>query len=251
MQFIVMPMHLKYLAMDGYYTFSFLGLAAGLSFSAYSSQFRFAKYIALATFIFAIVSAILVVSTNVIVEGYKPMGLAMTKIPGGYYSLFSIFALICSIGMLAFFTYGCFSEDINTKLRNQVMLFGMAIFAGSIVYVILGQAIGHQVSASVMIPISLTISDILWVISYASTTKTPLDIGKITPLFFPSQKREFAFRFLTEKMTVRKAKQEVEEAMIKDEIAKNEGHQARTAEVLDISPSGLSKKLMRYRSKDR
>jgi hypothetical protein len=128
------------------------------NFSIYYSIFGFAFFIAF-------------ISTDYFISGYEVVGYGFTRIPGEYFQISVLFALINLVASFVFMVFGFLRKNIQQKNKRKckVILFSYFPFMISVIIIIFLMHIGVKITGEIIVP--LTIPCLLLILVLAESEK--------------------------------------------------------------------------------
>ncbi len=198
--------------------------------------------------ILGIIQSSMLFSTDLIVAGFKEGGIGYTRIPGDHYYIFQFYVLVCLILTIYFAVKVVYDRKKRSNLRAKAAVLLVSLFplVLGLLIVLLLMALGKNVNAAVLLPITTTI--FLFGCFYAIDSKKTLDCSIFMP-FSPSwqAKKDLVFFLYSsnDKSEVWKRLKALERIYIEEAMKENlgKGQLTNAARSLGITPGKLDYRL--------
>lgn len=224
-----------------YYVVSLFALSFVIFYAAEISGRSAAKVRAFVWPPVAIVS-LLILGTDFIVAGTQSIGYIRTALPGQYYQVFQLLALVLQLSLplmlgLAYFR----STDSVTRTQCAYTLVAMLpIFLGSIILIGL-MALGIRVNAACLMPIFITFFVLLT--TYNESKHRLIDVRRFVP-FSPERKAankimDIYTRYERDQLSYRDAISDIERLLVMSKYEKSGGNASATAKQLGMPRTSL------------
>ncbi|MFT5114038.1 MAG: hypothetical protein ACI8P9_003371 [Parasphingorhabdus sp.] len=169
------------LVMDAYFVSAFFAVTSAALFGLWMwKKPLVTRHLAVGAYIFSTIFSILFCTTDLFVTGYQELSFSMTRIPGILYPLVSLY-LIGSLGFMivAIFLAARSTNDQFLKIRNYLIVAGLAPFVASGVGITILMALSVKINAAMVIPVAM--SFFLFVLVYAMTSDRLFDVRTLIP----------------------------------------------------------------------
>ncbi len=206
-------------------------------------------------FAFGVMQSSLLFISDLIIAGFKEGGIGYTRIPGDYYYIFQLYAVVCLILSIYYIIQAVYDRKKLSYLRAKaaVLLISLfPLFLGTLIVLLL-MAIGKNVNAAVLLPITTTI--FLFGCFYATNNNKILDYSIFMP-FSPSwrAKRDLSFFLYSgnDKSELWKHLQGLEKIYLEEAMTENKGkgQLSNAAKDLGITPGKLDYRLKKIHQLD-
>ncbi len=242
----VMTFFLKIYYVTLIFLFSFL-LQITIAIVRRKSSFRFS----IPNLTLAVLFSCFMFATDLFVSGVESIGYTITRVPGEYYYVFQIYALVMLFSSIGVCIYGYFSAGNHySKIQCTYVILSVVMMSTPIFLAMAAMSLGMRVNAAVILPIGVSL--FLIILTYALNAKGIYNLRVWIPgtqmfKLYLSLHKEFMIYPDGTNLTAKERNQRNEKRFLIEALIKADGNQGQAARNLNISQSSMSVKRKFYK----